>query len=279
MSAMIRMAAAVIGRRALTVLAPVLALACGGTNGGGGGDGTVPEFCDATRSVAGEASLFLDFEDVDSGKIPDVSGSGRDAAVVGSVGFVDGWCGRAAEFDGTMAWIEVGPDPVLDGGNGLTVEYAFLLMDPTRDLIVPLAKEARDGPQFSYSTRLIPMSEGFDVSVSGCRMAGEGVGDIGQGWHHFAVAGDGVTTLRVYVDGNPVGQMDGACGGAPDPAFEAPLRMGGTFNILDMWIPMFGRMDNVAFFDHPRTAEQICGDSLGTWDGSTCARPAGEGAP
>ena len=209
----------------------------------------------------------------------DVSGFGHEVTVVGDVGFNDGWCGRAAEFDGSMAWIEVGADPVLDGTGGLTIEYAFTLTDPTRDLIVPLSKEAQDGPEFSYSTRLMPSIEGFDVSVLACRIAGEGIGDIGQGWHHFAVTGDGATTLRVYVDGNPVEETDGACGGMPAPAVDAPLRIGGTFNVLGMWIPMFGRVDNVAFFDHPRTAEQICADSLGTWDGATCVRPAGEGMP
>ena len=277
---MIAMAEANECHHCFTVLALALAVtACGDTNGRGNGDGNVPAFCEGTVSVARNASLFMDFEEPESGEVPDVSGSGRDGRVVGDVGFVDGWCGRSAEFDGTMAWIEVGPDPVLDGTDGLTVEYAFSLTDPTRDLIVPLVKEAQDGAEFSYSTRLIPASEGFDVSVLACRMAGDGIGDISHGWHHFAVSGDGTTTLRVYVDGNPVDDMDGTCGSAPAPAVDAPLRIGGTFNILGMWIPMFGRVDNVAFFDHPRTPEQICADSLGTWDGATCVRPEGEGEP
>ena len=75
------------------------------------------------------------------------------------------------------------------------------------------------------------------------------------------------------------GGDDGVFGGAglgDRVAIDIRLEIGIWRNAFGGWAPFPGLIDNVAFFDHARTAAQVCADSLGTWDGQACARPASE---
>jgi len=79
-----------------------------------------------------------------------------------------------------------------------------------------------------------------------------------------------------YVDGRAVAEGLPPCNEEVPNASDIPLEIGIWCNAFGGWAPFPGRIDNVGFFDHARTAAQVCADSLGTWDGQACARPASE---
>ncbi len=113
------------------------------TDGEDGGGGPAPPECEAVAALAGEARLFLTFDEGDPARVGDASPDGREGVVVGSVSYEAGRCGRAVAFDGTRSWVEVAPDPVLDGAEtGLTVE-AWVWLREANDYSMVLAKRSR----------------------------------------------------------------------------------------------------------------------------------------
>ena len=243
------------------------------------GPGEDPPECSSVARSAESARLFLTFEEKDEDAFVDVSPDGRRGITAGTVARVEGRCGWGASFDGSESWIEVPDDPVLDGSAGFTQEM-WMRLDAWAEVSKPVQKQNPETfIEFAYGI-LVANDGGFvTLDLPGCRVVGtEGMIGLGR-WIHIAAVWDpSDESGRLYVDGRLDSSNITPCEG-PYAGAGWPLVIGGVRNCYDVWFPFPGAVDNVAFFDHPRTAEQVCADSLGTWDGSTCARPAGEGAP
>ncbi len=73
-------------------------------------------------------------------------------------------------------------------------------------------------------------------------------------WDHIAVTWDGVNTSRIYVNGRDDTNPGSTVNGPHRPNLSAPLEIGSRFGNL---IPYPGAIDEVAFYNHVLTPEQI----------------------
>lgn len=173
----------------------------------------------------GEASLkdglvlYLTFDQIEGGKVKDMSGNSNDGIVNGDAKLVDGKFGKALEFDGIDDFVEVPLTPSITFGEGdsLTVQ-AWVKTDdsPTQnDGIVGNYRQSTqalwvfghsgDDPahrgKFTFSVRDVGKVHSAGLKSPKPLNDGE--------WHYAACMRDNKNkVIRMYVDGDLIGEAE-----------------------------------------------------------------------
>ena len=142
---------------------------------------------------------------------------------------------------------------VLDpGGKPLTVE-AWVLPDGPNGVIV-----SHGGPLNGYALALRDGAPVFHVRVASKLVTANGKGPLGKGWHHLAATLDAGKSMRLYVDGRPVGEAQ-APGllARPKQAMEFGVDTGGAVGDQEGDTPYSGRLDEVAIYHRALNPEEV----------------------
>lgn len=216
----------------------------------------------ADTNTTGDAPLGMvllyDFEDAGI-SIPDRSPNGLDGSIAGTP-FVtdDGRFGRGVSFPGGVAWLQTPDHPLLDLADAFTLEAWVRLGNV--GVVGLFDKGCCEAPATNYHVNVGPSGVAGNYVIAGpCVVASVETGIVQGVWAHVAVTFDGAT-LRYFVDAVEVAAAD--CAG--------PLPVNATGLTIGQYPYLEGTLDDIAVFDHPRAADQICDDARGTWNGSSC---------
>ena len=167
---------------------------------------------------------YYNFDGMQDGVVPDVTGNGHDGTVIGNVTGTDGkdQGGQGANFDGA-SYIEVPDDDALDFPNGdFTVAVWIKIGDNAPSGWHTVMQKGRltetawygfflNGNQINYSEDLQIQSQSLGTALSG------------RWTHATAVHSAGDNSIRLFIDGKLVKVMD-TCNQGIDT--DQPLRIG-----------------------------------------------------
>lgn len=241
-----------------------------GSEESSGGSNTSTSDSDGTGTSGGcvgscvpeAAVLFFDFEEAGGMDVVDRTMHGHDATIIGSLVRTDGRFGRGIANDGGTAWLEVADDPVLDGSSGFTVEVWASLADAQVSGLL-FKGDPGDNGRWSYRARATT-DGGITEIYNGCNATSVETGIQPDTWSHIAATWDGAE-MAIFVNARKLAAM--ACTDPPDGS-GFPLWIGRTQSDEQQFL--HGILDEVAFFDHARTAMEICEDGRGAWNGDAC---------
>lgn len=199
--------------------------------------------------VPPDAIAFYAFE----GNADDLTGNGHDGELVGdAIGFASGRVGEALRNEGPDSYVEIPHAEALSLTTGYTIA-AWVRAGAgdalTRDII-------GKGQGGAYLLR-IGLGSSSPISAYGgpCASAPTPPPSLAAGdWHHIAWTWDG-ETMRSYIDGEEIAAepCTASMSSTDEPLYL--LRNTGPGYWLD------GELDELAIFDHARTAAEICEDA------------------
>ena len=208
--------------------------------------------------------LYYTFDENAGDVVVDHSGNGN-GGVINGAAWGSGKYGSALVFDmATKTYVEVADSPALNPETEITYMAWFVsdTYDISRGII---SKYTGAGSQRSYNLRLhhtIAGALSTEISSNGVYQLGTSTTDVhsdavlvnGQ-WHHAAITFKAEDFLRMYVDGQLVGESQ-----ATATAFifdnETPMRIGTDFNDEDKRF-FNGSIDEVAVFDRALTQAEV----------------------
>jgi len=151
--------------------------------------------------------LYFSFDDEEGNKVTDLSGNGNDGSI-NAAKWVDGKHGKALEFDGEGAYVEVKSNASFDMTDGLTImawvnKPEFLLQNNGETIV-----SRKDSGSYCFEVtgweNATPEKLDTEMQISGTyhRVASPGPLPLNI-WVHTAVTYDG-DSIRLYMDGEMV---------------------------------------------------------------------------
>jgi len=190
------------------------------------------------------------FEEASGSTVTDSSDNANTATIVGATRTTSGKYGRALSFDGVNDYVTVPDAPSLDLTTGMTLEAWLYPTAGGTAWRQAVLKETGGGLAYGLYA--------FDNNgrPSGFLRAGSEIGSAGSSvlplntWSHLAATYD-ATTLRVFVNGNPVSERSVT---GPIATSGSPLKIGGNA----IWGEFFkGRIDNVRVYNRALTSQDL----------------------
>ena len=153
--------------------------------------------------------IYFSFDKIEGDKVPDLSGNGNDGTIHGAK-VVDGKYGKALEFDGKNAYVEVPANPTLDISDGITLmAWIFkpeILLENLGETIISKKQGGAYCLEVSGWENAVPEKLDSEMRISGTyhRIADSDPLPLNK-WVHAAVTYDG-KKMRLYRDGKQVAE-------------------------------------------------------------------------
>jgi hypothetical protein len=228
-------------------------------------------------TACGTLRLWYQFEETSGSTVYDASGCNNDGTSSSITHTQPGRIGYSYLFNTAAmiyAYVEVPDDTTLSGMPRFTVEAWVNHTGTTFEAIVNHGN-AMGGDPFifhTYSSSDVAFTVGNYPTCTGMGSwpAGSAGAIPASAWHHVAVSSDGTVggMIRLYLDGNLVGDFPGYGGGGHCDNAESMIV--GAINTTGGW-PWEGYIDELKIWATDRTAGQICTDAGGTVAGGMCA--------
>lgn len=192
---------------------------------------------------------FWPFEEGSGNTTRDASGNGHDATLINGPTWIDGYTGKALQFNGQDQWVDTG-DSILD----TTANYsaaAWVWLDRRGGFATAVSQDGSSASEFflQYSGA----DDRFAFSSVGTRALAPAPPQTGRWYHLVGVRDVQSEKLKLYVDG----QLAGTTGYCPGFAANGNTVIGrGKFggNPVDFWP---GKLDQVHVYDRALSDAEI----------------------